>query len=122
MSEWIDRHATLGRGLLLRAISLGFMAWFMMRWMPPFLAYSGGLLPLDARMTYRPEEAMQLIAALGPDGRAFYLRMIATDFVFMAFVLGGDLVLLGLLLRRLGASTRRVACSSPGSRPTRSKT
>ncbi len=97
----LDRHATLARGLLLRGVSVLFIAWFMTSWLPPFLAHSGGLGPLDARMWYAPEEATRLLSALGPDGRAFYLRMIASDFVFIGFAAVGDLMLLGLLQRHL---------------------
>lgn len=102
MIDLIDRHTTLARGLLARGISVLFMAWFMLGWMPVFAAHSGDLPPLDMRLWYSAGEAGQLLDALGDDGGAFYLEMIAGDFVFIGFAAVGDLMLLGLLLRHLG--------------------
>lgn len=104
MLHFLDRHATLGRGLLLRGFSLLLVAWFMTRWIPPFLEHSGGLEPLDMRLWYPPSEAAALVDALGADGGRYYLRMIAGDLLFMGASLAGDAMLLGLLLRHLGWS------------------
>ncbi|MBD3158885.1 MAG: hypothetical protein GF309_08870 [Candidatus Lokiarchaeota archaeon] len=40
--------------------------------LPQFLAISGGLLPLDLRITYTPNEANTLFSALGEEGIAIY--------------------------------------------------
>lgn len=104
MLKLFDRHGSLGRGLLLRGISFLFIGWFMTSWVPPFLEHSGGIDPLDMRLWYSPQEASELVSALGDGGGAYYLRMIVADFVFMGFALAGDAILLGLLLRALGWS------------------
>lgn len=102
MLDTFDRRTKLSHGLVTRAISIGFIYWFMTSWMEPFRALSEGLEPLDMRFWYSPDEGMALVRALGPDGASYYLRMIAGDFVFMGFAFFGDLVLLRVLLRYLG--------------------
>ena len=104
MFTLLDRHTSLAHGLLFRGISILFMGWFMIRWMPLFHAHSTGNDPLDMRIWYSPDEASALITALGSEGGAYYLQMILCDFVFMGFALAGDAILLGLLLRALGWS------------------
>lgn len=101
MLDTLDRRTNLGHGLVLRAISIAFIYWFMTSWAEPFRTLSSGLDPLDMRVWYSPEEGMVLVNALGAEGAAYYLHMIAADFVFMGFAITGDLILLRVLLQYL---------------------
>lgn len=105
MLRWLDRHTTFVRGMTLRMASFGIIAWFILGWAPAFMRYSGGLEPLDARFGYSIAEAEVLLQALGPEGRAFYLRMAGMDVLFMLLAGLGDWMLVTLLLRRIGVGT-----------------
>lgn len=102
MLRFLDRHTTFVRGLTLRLLSFGMIAWFMLDWAPEFMRLSGGLQPLDARFAYSVAEAEALLEALGHEGRAFYLRMAGMDVLFMLIAGLGDWMLVTLLLRRIG--------------------
>lgn len=105
MLRYLDRHTTFARGLTLRLLSFGMIAWFMLDWAPQFSSYSGGQEPLDARFGYSVSEAEALLAALGESGRAFYLRMAGMDVLFMLIAGLGDWMLVTLLLRRIEIGT-----------------
>jgi hypothetical protein len=105
MLRFLDHYTTFARGLTLRLLSFGMIAWFMLDWAPQFMSHSGGLEPLDARFDYSVAEAEALLAALGDEGRAFYLRMAGMDVLFMLIAGLGDWMLITLLLRRVGVGT-----------------
>lgn len=57
--------AALGATIIFSMIMMLFL-------LPQFLSISGGLLPLDMRLAYSPEDANLLFAALGDDGVFVY--------------------------------------------------
>jgi hypothetical protein len=70
--RWL--HETANRRILL--VALGATAVFsgimMLVILPQLLSISGGLLPLDMRLSYTPEDASILFAALGDEGILVY--------------------------------------------------
>lgn len=62
---------------------------------PRLLHYSGGLPILDTRLHYGESEVYRLLDALGPEGRASYLRFYWTLDLFMP-VLFGTVLWLGI--------------------------
>lgn len=96
MIRWL--HETANRGILLVALgaTIIFSMIMMLFLLPQFLSISAGLLPLDMRLTYAPEDAILLFAALGDDGILVYrlFQLCDTGFaISLAITLSSAMVL-----------------------------
>ncbi|TFG09776.1 hypothetical protein EU538_03995 [Candidatus Thorarchaeota archaeon] len=96
MIRWI--HETAKRRILLVALgaTIVFSSIMMLLLLPQFLSISGGLLPLDMRLTYTPQDANFLFGALGDDGIFVYrlFQLCDTGFpIALAITLSSGIVM-----------------------------
>ena len=78
----IQRFATRRNILIGLAITLLVGSIMMIAIMPQILALSGGLSILDMRLSYTYQDALDLLTALGDDGRQLYSMLQIFDSVF----------------------------------------
>ncbi len=100
-SEWIIRHASGKNMLLFLILSVVTIVIMSVGISPVMAAESGGLASLDTRLFYSYSDVTELLTALGPTGRLYYLYQKAVDSFFPIGYGMGLALALGYLCKKI---------------------
>lgn len=98
--QFIFRYGKYKYALPLMMLGFALQAVLIFKYLPRFLAYSGGLKNPDQLFYYDFKYLLGLYQALGEEGRNYYAQMLGVDFAYTTISAFGFAFLLAALVKK----------------------